>query len=223
MHRLRSLGRGGRLLVALAVGGALFGIATAVQADIPDSGTINACYYSPGKLAPANPRKGALRVIDKSKGQTCASDETSLSWNAKGVSGATGPTGPTGPSDLWVGPSSEHVLTAYPDAGDLAKVSSVAVPAGKYFLSGDVEGYNSSATATPQCQLLSDDAGTTVANEGTFDHAIAAGDADSWTVQATATVTTGPSTIYLQCQNLATTTGVGVEGNMFAQLVGAIH
>ena len=96
MRRIRRLPRLGRLLVALAAGGALFGIATAVQADIPDSGTINACYYSPGKLAPANPRKGALRVIDTSKGQTCARDETALSWNAAGVTGAQGPTGPTG-------------------------------------------------------------------------------------------------------------------------------
>ena len=96
MRRLRSLSVGGRLLVALAVGGALFGIATAVQAVIPDSGTINACYYSPGKLALTNPRKGALRVIDTSKGQTCAKDETALSWNAAGVTGAQGATGPTG-------------------------------------------------------------------------------------------------------------------------------
>src|SRR5581483_7437965 len=96
MNRLRSLSRGGRLLVALGVGGALFGSATAVQADIPDSGTIDACYYSPGKLALTTPRKGALRVIDTSKGQSCAADETALSWNAKGVTGATGPTGPVG-------------------------------------------------------------------------------------------------------------------------------
>jgi hypothetical protein len=44
MHRLQGLSTGGRLLVAFAVGGAVFGIATAVQADIPDSGTVNSCY-----------------------------------------------------------------------------------------------------------------------------------------------------------------------------------
>ena len=98
MYRLGRVGRAGRLLRALGVGGAVFGIATAVQADIPDSGTINGCYYTPGKLAPASPRKGTLRVIDTSKGQTCASDETALRWNAAGVTGSTGPTGPTGPT-----------------------------------------------------------------------------------------------------------------------------
>jgi hypothetical protein len=36
MNRLKGLSRGGRLLVALAVGGAVFGIAAVVQADIPD-------------------------------------------------------------------------------------------------------------------------------------------------------------------------------------------
>ena len=41
MRRLRSLNRGGRLVVALAVGGAIFAIATAVQADIPDSGGLH--------------------------------------------------------------------------------------------------------------------------------------------------------------------------------------
>ena len=41
MSRLLSLNRGGRLVVALAVGGAIFAIATAVQADIPDSGGLH--------------------------------------------------------------------------------------------------------------------------------------------------------------------------------------
>ena len=41
MHRLRALSRGVQVLLALAVGGALFGIATAVQADIPDSGWLH--------------------------------------------------------------------------------------------------------------------------------------------------------------------------------------
>ena len=44
MRRLRSLSRGGRLLRALLVGGAVFGIANAVQADLPDDGVIHGCY-----------------------------------------------------------------------------------------------------------------------------------------------------------------------------------
>ena len=36
MSRLRSLSRGGRLLLALVVGGVVFAIASALQASIPD-------------------------------------------------------------------------------------------------------------------------------------------------------------------------------------------
>jgi len=102
MHRLRGLSRGGRLALALAVGGAAFGIATAVQASIPDaSGVIHGCYNT--SLAHGSPI-GALRVIDTAKpNANCASWETALNWNAKGITGPTGvrgsrgPTGPTGP------------------------------------------------------------------------------------------------------------------------------
>jgi hypothetical protein len=90
MRRLRGLSRGRRLLVALVVGGAVFGIATAVYADIPDGGVINSCY---GKT-----NGGFLRVIDTSKGQKCAFNENPLSWNAAGVTGASGATGATGPT-----------------------------------------------------------------------------------------------------------------------------
>src|SRR5262245_33224832 len=48
MSRLRGVSRGGRILLALAVGGAVFGIATAVQADIPDNGVIHGCYGKAG-------------------------------------------------------------------------------------------------------------------------------------------------------------------------------
>jgi hypothetical protein len=84
-------------VLALAVGGAVFGIASAVQASIPDaSGVIHGCYNT--SLARGNPT-GALRVIDTSKANgVCASWETALNWNQKGVKGVTGPTGPTGPN-----------------------------------------------------------------------------------------------------------------------------
>src|SRR5262249_4043252 len=87
MHRLRRLGRSGRVVLAVAVGGAVFGIASAVQADIPDAGVIHGCYGKPG-----TPQKGQLRVIDASKGEQCRFYESPLNWNQ------TGPTGPTGPS-----------------------------------------------------------------------------------------------------------------------------
>jgi hypothetical protein len=57
--------RGRRLLVALAVGGAAFGIASAVQASIPDSnGIVHACYNASN--ANGYPT-GALRAIDTAK------------------------------------------------------------------------------------------------------------------------------------------------------------
>ena len=95
MSWFRGLSRGGRVLLAVVVGGVTFGIATAVQASIPDArGVIHACYNT--SLAHGNPT-GALRVIDTARPNgTCASWETSLSWNATGVAGATGPTGATG-------------------------------------------------------------------------------------------------------------------------------
>jgi hypothetical protein len=92
MDRLRDLSRGGRFVLALVVGGVVFGIATAVQADIPDAGVIHGCYGKPGTQY-----KGQLRVRDTSRGEQCRFYENPLDWNAAGVTGATGPTGPTGP------------------------------------------------------------------------------------------------------------------------------
>lgn len=57
--------------VLLAAGGVAY-------ATIPDSGTavIHACYTN---------STGALRVIDPSKGQSCAAGETALNWNGRGL------------------------------------------------------------------------------------------------------------------------------------------
>jgi hypothetical protein len=88
--------RGGRALLALAVGAGVFGIATAVQASIPDAqGVIHGCYST--SLAHGSPT-GALRVIDTAKlNGNCASWETALNWNQTGPRGPTGARGPTGP------------------------------------------------------------------------------------------------------------------------------
>lgn len=88
MRSLRRLGRGSRIVLALAVGGALFGVASAVQASIPDAnGTIHACYKK---------NNGQLRVIDPSAGDTCKKSENSLTFNQTGPTGARGATGATG-------------------------------------------------------------------------------------------------------------------------------
>ena len=75
--RLRTLGRAGRLVLALAAGGATFGIATAVQASIPDAnGVVHACYNTSN--AHGYPT-GALRAIDTDKvNGNCASWEGSV-------------------------------------------------------------------------------------------------------------------------------------------------
>jgi hypothetical protein len=77
------------LLLVLGVGGALFGIATAVQAGISDSsGVIHSCY---------DKVNGQLRVIDVAQ-QACNPSEYSLSWSETGPKGTTGSTGATGPT-----------------------------------------------------------------------------------------------------------------------------
>ena len=81
---LKGLSRGARLLLAFGVAGAAFGIATVVQAAIPDShGTINGCYQFAQGVTP----KGTLRVIDPSTGEACRYYEHPLKWNANGVAG----------------------------------------------------------------------------------------------------------------------------------------
>jgi len=60
MHRLRGLSGGGRVLLALTVGGAVFGIASVVAAAVPSSdGVIHGCYGNASQ--PAGVR-GDVRV-----------------------------------------------------------------------------------------------------------------------------------------------------------------
>ena len=67
------------MLVALAVAGAAFGVATAVQASIPDSnGVAHGCYSIPGKLSNTGQLPGDLRLIDTDAGQHCNSNEGSV-------------------------------------------------------------------------------------------------------------------------------------------------
>jgi hypothetical protein len=77
--------------VVAAIG--VFGVAAAA---IPGgNGTVSGCY---------NTSTGALRVIDREAGATCAAGETAISWSQrgptgpKGATGARGPTGPAGPA-----------------------------------------------------------------------------------------------------------------------------
>jgi len=75
MGRLNRLRRVPRLVLALGVAGATFGIVTAVQAAIPDShGTIHGCYQFANAATP----KGTLRVIDTGSGEACRFTEKPL-------------------------------------------------------------------------------------------------------------------------------------------------
>lgn len=85
----------GRVILALAVAGSVFGIASVVQADIPDAGVIHGCYGKPG-----TPQRGELRVVDADQGEQCKAIENPLSWNQVGPTGQRGPTGPTGPGGV---------------------------------------------------------------------------------------------------------------------------
>jgi len=68
--------KGKRILIALAVAGAAFGIATAVQAAIPDSnGVISACYQFSNSGTPT----GTMRAIDAEAGAFCRFNEHPLS------------------------------------------------------------------------------------------------------------------------------------------------
>src|SRR3954462_5811881 len=87
MKRPLSLSRGGKLLVAVTLAAAGFGIVSAVQAAIPDSnGVIHGCVLPSGNL----------RVID-SASEACKGNAASLDWSQTGPRGPAGPAGPAGP------------------------------------------------------------------------------------------------------------------------------
>jgi hypothetical protein len=92
MGRLGCLTRGGRLVLALAVGGAVFGIASVVQAGITDSqDQIHGCYSANGsKQTNGTP----LNVVDTA--YSCSKGQASILWNQKGITGPTGARGPAG-------------------------------------------------------------------------------------------------------------------------------
>ena len=77
-------------LVAAAV--VIVGVtaASAAFAAIPDAGgVIHGCYKS---------GQGTLHVVDTTSGQSCAANETALTWNQQGPQGPAGPAGPQGPT-----------------------------------------------------------------------------------------------------------------------------
>jgi hypothetical protein len=139
-----------RLVLVLAVAGALFGVATAVEAAIPDGGgVIHGCY---AKTSKGQQPAGSLRVIDT--GQTCQSNEAGLKWSQTGPKGATGlqgtagqpgAKGATGPKGTTgdQGPAGSSVAYAkYSGHFEISTgvdVVTVTVPPGRYTLSATVD------------------------------------------------------------------------------------
>jgi hypothetical protein len=96
MRKLSRLGWGSRVLLALAVGGAVFGVAAVVQAAVPSSdGRIHACY---GNASQPVGVRGDVRVRINWPAEPCPNGFTPFEWNVVGPTGPTGATGPTGPT-----------------------------------------------------------------------------------------------------------------------------
>ena len=214
MDRLQSLGRGGRLLVALMVGLAVFGVAAAVQADIPDAGVIHGCYGKPG-----TPQTGELRVIDASRGEQCRYYESPLTFDQAGSTGPTGPTGPPGPST---------VLTSYTFSQSfgpvvLTDVATLTLPTGSYSLAGTIDSVGPSVATTYDdinCDLTKS-GGTATLHHGIADtvlHDIS--DFATVPIAGDITVTSGPTTVHITCSSGEPSEAT--EVTFFATLVGNI-
>jgi hypothetical protein len=96
-HRGRRPFTGKQFAVIVATFAVVVGLPVAASAVIPNGNTYNAC---------AAKKNGALRAIDTSKHQKCASTETKVSWSKagtpgpKGATGANGANGANGPSGV---------------------------------------------------------------------------------------------------------------------------
>ena len=160
-----------RLIIAIAIGGVVFGIASAVDASIPSgTGLIHGCY----QFSAATTSKGVLRVVDADQGEQCRFNEHPLSWRqrgatgatgptgaagpsgpsgptgptgptgatgASGPTGATGPTGPTGEPSVWITRAPPTLLPPYPA---VVKVATLALPKGPYLVGATAELQNGS-------------------------------------------------------------------------------
>jgi hypothetical protein len=210
MHRLRTLGRGGRLLLALAAGAAVFGIATAVQADIPDNGVIHGCYGKPG-----TPYKGNLRVRDASAGEQCHFYENTLDWNQVGPTGARGP---TGPSDLWQsnGFGQEVALTSFLNNN----VATLSLPAGNFSVIAKV-GVTDIAAATEFSCTLIDKSGVGTVDES-FARTTAAFEEIDVPLQTVLTFAS-PASVELSCTATDNVNSFARNWKMQAIKIGTVH
>jgi hypothetical protein len=110
---------------------------------------------------------GALRVIDKAKGQTCKDSERRLVWNQRGPRGlagsagspgATGPAGPAGPA----GPSG-------PVALNYVASDTLVAPAGEQ-VGGEVDCPNGQSVTGGGVGVLSSDPAVSINSSNPFDN-----------------------------------------------------
>jgi hypothetical protein len=195
----------------------MFGVATAVQADIPDAGVIHGCYGKPG-----TPQTGELRVIDASRGEQCRYYENPLTWNQGGPTGPTGkrgPTGPTGPSTL----VTNYTFSQSFGPVVLTDVATLILPTGSYSLSGTIDSVGPSVATTYDeinCDLAKS-GGTATLHHGTTStvlHDIT--DFATVPIAGDITVTSGPTTVHITCS--AGEPSEAEEVTFFATLVGNI-
>ena len=224
--------RRGRLLAAVAIAGAAFGIASAVQADIPDNGVIHGCYGKPG-----TPYRGNLRVRDADQGEQCRYYENQLDWSqtgptgATGATGATGPTGPTGPTGATgpTGPSAGPTVLITTGFADSVPVSPgvtlithtvTAAEAGLAILTSPFEVFDrdgqGGGTTTVSCLLLvNGNLGVSHSVTMTDNGVITPGNSASMTNIDRHTLATG-DVVSVRCD---ATAGDGGEGRANAELL----
>jgi hypothetical protein len=214
------------LILAVAAGAAVFGIASAVQASIPDSsGVIHGCYNN--SLAHGNPT-GALRVIDTAKANgNCASWETPLNWNAKGVTGPTGPTGatgatgatgPTGPSDGGEAiTGSDTTVAAGASFVTVAGTTTGTLPAGTYIYEANMFVTPSGGSTTAECDAI----GT---GSSSADDASATTTATPmWIPVSGHLILSGPQAAKVICDENGNVHGYLVHGGLTVIRVGTLH
>ncbi|HST25531.1 MAG TPA: collagen-like protein [Gaiellaceae bacterium] len=239
---MKTRARAGRLALALAVGGALFGVATAVQAAIPDSsGVIHGCYAKPTSGQPTQ-TYGVLRVIDTEAGQSCQANEIGLNWSQTGSKGATGPqgapgpqgtpgtpgapgapgadgpTGPTGPSD---GAEVQTLSPTTIHAGDfldtVAGTTTGKMPAGNYLYQADLQVIPLGGPVEVDCRAFPSVAGSTTL------FPVASVAAPTW-IPVNGRVTLGfLESAQIDCSNNSTTNDFEVLGALTMTRVGTLH
>ena len=165
-------------------------------------------------------KKGSLRSVGTAP-VSCGTSSTAVSWNAQGPSGPAGPTGPTGPT----GPQGPSTLPAtftgvnynpVPIAdGDTLSVAHVAVPAGNYTVTADVDAHNnSSPTALVNC-YLSGGSDSTASD-------IAPSSEESWSVTSAVTVPSAGN-IDVLCEVMIAGPGLAISGDVTATAASSIN